>query len=38
MFLNDDGNCQSCHYINPDTGVFDRWDGVKYDLYRASPT
>ena len=36
MFLNDDdGNCQSCHYINPDTGVFDRWDEVKYDLYKG---
>ena len=36
MFVDDDnGNCQSCHYINPDTGVFDRWDEVKYDLYKG---
>lgn len=36
MFVNDDeGTCQSCHYINPDTGVFDRWDEVKYNLYKG---
>ena len=31
----DDGNCQSCHYINPNTGVFERWDEVKYNLYKG---
>ena len=36
MFVDDDnGNCQSCHYINPDTGVFERWDEVKYNLYKG---
>ena len=36
MFVDDDqGNCQSCHYINSDTGEFDRWDEVKYDLYKG---
>ncbi|MEG0071098.1 MAG: molybdopterin-dependent oxidoreductase [Raoultibacter sp.] len=31
----DQGNCQSCHYINPKTGVFERWDEVKYNLYKG---
>jgi len=31
----DNGNCQSCHYINPDTADFDRWDEVKYNLYKG---
>ena len=35
MFADDDGNCQSCHYINPNTGVFERWDEVKYNLYKG---
>lgn len=36
MFVDDDnGNCQSCHYIDSNTGVFERWDEVKYDLYKG---
>lgn len=35
MFSDDNGDCQSCHYINPDTGAFDRWDEVKYNLYKG---
>ena len=36
MFNDDDeGTCQSCHYINPNTGEFDRWDEVKYNLYKG---
>ena len=35
-FINaDNGNCQSCHYINYVTGEFQRWDEVKYDVYRG---
>lgn len=26
-----DGNCDSCHYINPKTGEYQLWDSVKYD-------
>ncbi len=36
MFTADDnGTCQSCHYINPKTGVFERWDEVKYNVYKG---
>ena len=31
----ENGNCQSCHYINYKTGEFDRWDEVKYNLYKG---
>lgn len=31
----DNGNCQSCHYLDSRTGVFERWDEVKYDLYKG---
>ncbi|MFR4999219.1 MAG: molybdopterin-dependent oxidoreductase [Slackia sp.] len=26
-----EGNCDSCHYINPKTGEYQLWDLVKYD-------
>lgn len=26
-----DGDCNSCHYINPTTGEYQMWDLVKYD-------
>lgn len=36
MFTKDDnGNCQSCHYIDSRTGVFERWDEVKYNVYKG---
>lgn len=36
MFVNEDkGTCQSCHYLSPETGGFERWDEVKYDLYHG---
>ncbi|MEG0503985.1 MAG: molybdopterin-dependent oxidoreductase, partial [Raoultibacter sp.] len=36
MFTDDDqGTCQSCHYLDPDTGEFDRWDEEKYNLYKG---
>ena len=31
----DGGDCQSCHYIDYKTGEFERWDEVKYDVYRG---
>lgn len=36
MFVTEDeGTCQSCHYLNPENGTFERWDEVKYDLYHG---
>ncbi|MEG0303349.1 MAG: molybdopterin-dependent oxidoreductase [Gordonibacter sp.] len=36
MFTKDDnGNCQSCHYIDSRTGVFERWDEVKYSVFKG---
>ena len=30
-FAEKGGNCDSCHYINPNTGAYEMWDLVKYD-------
>ncbi|WP_139651509.1 molybdopterin-dependent oxidoreductase [Raoultibacter phocaeensis] len=36
MFNEDySGDCQSCHHISADTGEFERWDEVKYNLYKG---
>lgn len=36
MFVDKDGGtCQSCHYVDAKTGTFERWDEVKYNLYKG---